>query len=119
MLRDDGLISVQIDYQDHYAYFDSGISVYNFLKYSERAWSLVNPGLHYQNRLRHRDYLELFEAAGFEVVEERRTEGAPGDLARLATLPLAPRFRRYPPAELAIRHSLVLLRKRSQNGARR
>ncbi len=119
VLRDDGLMSVQIDYQDHYAYFDTRISVYNFLKYSDRAWSWLNPGLHYQNRLRHRDYLELFDVTGFEIVEDLRAEGAASDLAVLAELPLATRFHRYSPAELGIRHSLVLLRKRRDNGARR
>jgi len=112
LLRDDGLMSLRIDYQDHYAYFDNSISVYNFLKYSERRWSLFNPALHYQNRLRHRDYLKLVDEAAFEVVEELPTTGTPSDLATLAALRLDTRFRAYSPAELAVRHSLVLLRKR-------
>ena len=53
ILAEDGVMSFRIDYQDHFSYFDSRISVYNFLRYSERAWAWYNPALHYQNRLRH------------------------------------------------------------------
>ena len=65
-----GAISFVIDYKDHYSYFDPQISPYNFLRYDERQWRRFNPSLHHQNRLRHRDFLELFEAAGFKVTEE-------------------------------------------------
>src|SRR5262249_13944634 len=34
-LRDDGVMSFLIDYQDHYSYFDANISGYNFLRYSD------------------------------------------------------------------------------------
>src|SRR5262249_3632127 len=68
LLRDDGLMSCLIDYEDHYSYFDHSISGYNFLQYSDEAWAFFNPALYYQNRLRHRDYLDLFQSAGFEVV---------------------------------------------------
>lgn len=40
ILRDDGIMSFQIDYQDHYSYFDKNISVYNFLQFSETHWNL-------------------------------------------------------------------------------
>lgn len=53
LLRNDGLMSLFIDYKDHYSYFDHSISAYNFLQYSDRKWMLFNPSLHYQNRLRH------------------------------------------------------------------
>ena len=68
-------MSCVIDYLDHYSYFDKKISAYNYLQYSDATWALFNPALHYQNRLRHRDYLDLFYAAGFEVVEEERYGG--------------------------------------------
>ena len=112
LLRDEGLMSFRIDYQDHYSYFDRSISAYNFLRYSDRTWALFSPALHYQNRLRHRDYLELFEAAGFEVVEERRTNGTVADLETIERIPLDKRFLEYSPQDLAIRGALVVLRKR-------
>ncbi len=56
ILADDGVMSFQIDYQDHYSYFDPRVSVYNFLRYTDREWRWYNPSLHQQNRLRHQDY---------------------------------------------------------------
>jgi SAM-dependent methyltransferase len=113
LLKDDGLMSFRIDYQDHYAYFDRGITVYNFLQYSDKAWTLFSPALHYQNRLRHRDYLGIFQAAGFEVVKDRPERGTAADLKNIKRLPLDKRFRVYSPEELGIRSSLLVLRKRN------
>jgi SAM-dependent methyltransferase len=112
ILRDDGHLSMQIDYQDHYSYFDHGISAYNFLRYSESAWSWFSPSLHYQNRLRHSDYLLLFEGAGFKVVDQSCTGSNDQDRQTLAQLRLSEPFRRYSPADLAIRSSFLLLAKR-------
>ena len=113
ILADDGVMSFRIDYQDHFSYFDSGISVYNFLRYSERAWSWYNPTLHYQNRLRHSDYVQFMAAAGFEIVEEHRTEANDADRALLGTLPVDRRFRHYGQPDLGVRGALLVLRKRN------
>jgi hypothetical protein len=104
-------MSSLIDYQDHYSYFDKGISAYNFLQYSDKAWTFFSPTLNYQNRLRHRDYLDLFREAGFEVVEERLKEGTEADLNAIEQLPLAKRFRKYSLPELAVRNALTVVRK--------
>ncbi|MDQ4091403.1 MAG: hypothetical protein M3163_14045 [Actinomycetota bacterium] len=101
-----------IDHQDHYSYADSTISAYNFLQYDEREWARWNPSLQYQNRLRHSDYLAMFEAEGFEIVHESPTAGSPDDLAVIGQLPLANPFRDIPPAHLAVRNALVILRSR-------
>jgi SAM-dependent methyltransferase len=111
LLQDDGVMSFLIDYQDHYSYFDRGISGYNFLRYSDKAWTFFSPTLHYQNRLRHRDYLGLFREAGFEIVEERLREGTEADLKAIEQLPLAKRFRTYSLPELAVRNALITVRK--------
>lgn len=71
VLTSDGLMSHIIDYHDHYASADRSISRVHFYRYSERAWQFANPSRHYQNRLRHSDYIELFEAAGLSAVEQR------------------------------------------------
>jgi SAM-dependent methyltransferase len=113
LLRDDGLMSTLIDYVDHYSYFDSSISGYNFLQYPDTAWMFFSPTLHYQNRLRHRDYLNLFREAGFEIVEESLNEGTEADLKVIDQLPLAKRFREYDLSELAVRSALIVVRKRN------
>jgi len=112
ILRDDGLMSVLVDYDDHYSYFDTKVSGYNFLQYSDRMWVMFNPALHYQNRLRHRDYLDLFQAAGFDVVEDQHKEMTETDLKTLERLSLNARFRNYSSGDLAVHNALLTLRKR-------
>jgi SAM-dependent methyltransferase len=101
LLRPGGAFSCRIDLQDHYSYFDPSLSRYHFLRFSDRAWRLVNSPLHYQNRLRAPDYLRLVREAGLEVVSETPSI-PPGGLAELASVPLAPRFRSYQVEELAV-----------------
>jgi len=75
ILNDDGIISAKIDYSDHYAHTDKSISLLNFLKFDERTWKKYNHNCHYQNRLRHYDYLAIFRKSGFVIIEEELTYG--------------------------------------------
>jgi SAM-dependent methyltransferase len=103
LLRAGGTISCRIDLQDHYAYFDPSLSRYHFLRFSDRAWGLVNSPLHFQNRLREPDYRRLVEEASLEVVSW--TPSGPSDegLAELEAMELAPRFRNgYTPEQLGV-----------------
>jgi SAM-dependent methyltransferase len=103
LLRPGGAFSCRIDLQDHYSYFDSSLSRYNFLRYSDAAWRLVNSPLHFQNRLRSPDYLRLVRESGFEVVVERPSGPDEDGLRQLEALPLAERFRNgYTPHELGV-----------------
>jgi SAM-dependent methyltransferase len=111
LLQNDGVMSSLINYGDHYSYFDKGISRYNFLQYSDKAWRFFSPRLHYQNRLRHTDYLNLFRGIGFEIVEENLKEGTDADLKTVEQIPLAKRFRKYSIPELAVRSAYIVVRK--------
>jgi SAM-dependent methyltransferase len=103
VLRPNGAFSCRIDLQDHYSYFDRSLSRYNFLRFSEGAWRLVNSPLHFQNRLRAPDYLRLVRDAGFELVVERPSGPDERGLAELGSLPLAEPFRNgYTPQELGV-----------------
>lgn len=84
-----GLFLAYIDLEDQYADADDAISVYNFLRFSDRAWRAFNSGLQYMNRLRARDYRDALAAAGFEIAYE---ETAAGDERALLQLPVARRF---------------------------
>jgi len=97
-----GLMSLYIDYRDHYSYADRTISVFNFLQYSENSWSRFNCALQYQNRLRHPDYLGLADACGFRVVAERRLGPSEEELKTLESLNLDFRFRSYERSDLAV-----------------
>ena len=102
LLRPGGAFSSRIDLQDHYAYFDRSLSKYNFLRFSDRAWNLANSPIHHQNRLRSPEYLQLVRDAGFELVVEKPSGPSEAGLKELESLPLAPRFRRFPPEELGV-----------------
>lgn len=69
-LKPDGVVSARIDYSDHYAHTDKGISMLNYLKFDENSWKKYNHNCHFQNRLRHYDYLTIFKQTGFVVIEE-------------------------------------------------
>ncbi|MCP9814985.1 class I SAM-dependent methyltransferase [Synechococcus lacustris] len=69
-LKDTGVVSVIIDYTDHYAHTDSSISRLNFLNFSESEWIRYNHNCHYQNRLRHNDFKLIFLNCGFQIISE-------------------------------------------------
>ncbi|MDO8860412.1 class I SAM-dependent methyltransferase [Haliea sp. E1-2-M8] len=73
ILKPGGIISAKIDYSDHYAHTDPSISLLNFLKFSETEWKLFNHNCHYQNRMRHYDFIQIFDKLGFKIVEEEAT----------------------------------------------
>jgi SAM-dependent methyltransferase len=120
IVADDGALSFVVDYRDHYSYFDSRLSVYNYLQFDDRRWKRYNPGLQFQNRLRHPDYLALFADAGFVVQEVEPDPVSPSDLEVLEALPIDDRFRGYPLADLAIPGARFVLTKarlpRSRSG---
>ena len=98
------LSSHHIDMVDHYANFDRSISIYNFIRYSERDWRRYNNPLHYQNRLRVSDFRALHQDCGWQVLEE---DSARKSSEVLRGLPLAPEFRRYDEADLLVYESWI------------
>ncbi len=70
ILKPGGIVSVQIDYSDHYSHTDKSISRLNYLRFSEAEWRRYNHRRFFQNRLRHSHYRQLFLDAGFDVVKE-------------------------------------------------
>ena len=72
LLRPGGLFCAVIDTADHYSRFDRSISHCNFLRYSPQTWALMNPPLHYQNRLRVSDHLRIIKDAGFKILEAEK-----------------------------------------------
>ena len=111
VLRHGGIMSFIIDYGDHYSYFDPGISAYNYLRYSDATWAFFNPSLHYQNRLRHPDYLNLLKAAGFQILEEQRYGDSPANRKILGSFAVQKRFRSYRLEDLVVGSALIVSRK--------
>lgn len=71
ILQPNGRVCFTIDYHDHYASSDHSIGYMNFYQFSENEWRRLNPDMHFQNRLRHSDYVRLFEEGGWTIVEQR------------------------------------------------
>jgi len=112
ILKKGGIVTLLIDYTDHWSYFDRSISRYNFLKYSPTKWKRYNPALHYQNRLRHRDYLDIIKHLDFSVLEDKPHIPSKEDLDFLSDFPIDSYFtERYTLDELAIKCSRIILTK--------
>jgi len=112
LLKPNGIMSFIIDYQDHYSFFDKNISVYNFLRYSDFTWKIFNPSLHYQNRLRHKDYQNLIKSAGFTILEEHPNKTTEDDIEKIKKINLAKIFKeKYKLDELILQYSHLILGK--------
>ena len=82
ILRPDGRVSAMIDYSDHYAHSDRSLSRLHYLTLSETEWQRHNHANHYQNRLRHGHYADIFASTGFAVLSDEPTDYAdPAGLA--------------------------------------
>lgn len=103
------LLSMAIDYSDHYSHGNDSLPMLHYLRFSDEEWQPFQSRLLWQNRLRHSDYGQLFRQAGFIVLEES-SEIVPEDLEALARLPLAERFRDYTLDDLGARYGRYVLR---------
>ncbi|MEM5786679.1 MAG: class I SAM-dependent methyltransferase, partial [Syntrophobacteraceae bacterium] len=69
--RTSGLHVHRIDYTDHFAHSDKSISPINFLRYSADEWNkIAGNQFMYMNRLRHHDYLSIFNENHHIVFDE-------------------------------------------------
>ena len=111
ILKCGGVFSMIIDYKDHWSYFDKNISPYNFLKFTEREWGKYNPSLNYQNRMRHKDYIEIINNSDFEIVEDTVIEPDNKEKNALHKMNISSDFQKYNFNELQTKGSKIVLRK--------
>ena len=113
IIKNNGLFIHRIDYSDHFSHSDKTISAINFLQYSDEDWeSYAGNRYMYMNRLRHDDFITLFESAGHRIVEaqpdiDRRSQ----ELLISGNLRLNGRFSSKPEEVLAITGSWVITQK--------
>lgn len=95
IMKDGGLFVHRIDYSDHFSQSDKTISAINFLHYSDQEWSRYAGNRYmYMNRLRHDDYIQLFQTAGHRIVAEKLdVDQRSKELLRSGALQLDERFR--------------------------
>lgn len=99
IIRPDGMMTHTIDFTDHYSHADPAITDFNYLQFGNRQWMRHNPGIHFQNRLRTRDFRRLIEDADFDVSECEEWGGRPSELDRTA---VHPDFKHYRREELLV-----------------
>jgi SAM-dependent methyltransferase len=119
VLKRDGVAFHAIGEHDHYVDFDGSISKVNFLQYPEWAWKLfVKNGISYHNRMREKQFLDLFASYGAHVkflrsfVDDR-------DLDALKTMKVDRRFSGMSARELAINRTEVIFGFESEVGSDR
>ena len=110
LLGSEGVISSLIDMKDHYQYIDAQLSTYNFLRYPPSIWRLLNPGLAWQSRLRHSQYIELFTSAGYEILADEPTLPTDEDLRELQRMHIAREFSRFTPVDLGTKSTHLVVR---------
>lgn len=108
ILKPGGSMSHFIDMSDHFAHFDTRISIYNFLKFSRKQWNLLDNRIQPQNRLRFRDYLRVYSETGHRVIEQVIREGMPEALNGIR---IHAEFSGYTQEELAISHATLISQK--------
>jgi SAM-dependent methyltransferase len=105
LLKPDGLMSHFIDMSDHFAHFDTSITDYNFLKFSEKEWSFIDNSIQPQNRLRWADYKKMYADLGIPIKEENTR---PGSLNALNSIAVDKGFSHLSNVELAISHGYLV-----------
>jgi hypothetical protein len=105
VLHPEGIMSHFIDMSDHFAHFDPRITIYNFLKFSKKTWRILDNSIQPQNRLRYRDYLDMYVMTGLRVTREELREGS---LKVLEKVNVHPEFSAYSRQELAISHAYII-----------
>ena len=109
VLRPGGCMFHSIHVLDDYSGTDKTISRVNFLQYSAEEWERIgNTSLHYQNRLRPRDYVRMAQNVGFDIeIEDRIHMEIPGH----STASLAPEFQTLPEEEIFCRRLFLVARR--------
>ena len=103
----------RIDYSDHFSHSDQSISPINFLQYSDDEWERYAGNRYmYMNRLRHDDFISLFESAGHRIVEAQpNIDQCLQELLRNGNLHLHERFSSKPEEVLAITGAWMITQK--------
>ena len=104
-----GICSHYIDLTDHYSYFDSNLSPFNYLRFSESRWNLIENSFQSQNRLRVNQWLNLMNEANLPVIWQDNESGIQDDLKKFR--PAAP-FAQMDEQDLLVRYTHLVSRRR-------
>lgn len=101
-LSEGGMMSHLVDLSDHFAHGDQSITIYNFLKYSDKAWGLIDNDIQPQNRLRFSEYIKLYEKLGVEITYSWARSG---EIEDLRSVELNRKYQNFEESDLLISHA--------------
>jgi hypothetical protein len=104
-LSEKGLFIHFIDYSDHYARSNNGLSRFNFLTYSDEDWAPFNSKFQYVNRLRHSQFLSLFSEMNMKIL---CIEADLVPIERPILEQLAAQFRNFDPTDLFTTRAMIV-----------
>ncbi len=116
-----GLFIHLIDYSDHFSHSDKNITPINFLKYSDSEWNRYGGNRYmYMNRLRHDDFLKLFESEGHRILLNKpNIDPRSLGLLKLNKFPLNEKYKGKSAEILATSNAWILTQKTIQPGSSR
>ena len=100
-----GVMSHSIDLSDHFAHMDPGITIYNFLKYSEAEWKWIDNSIQPMNRLRIYDYREMYTKLSIPITLEINREF---DLESYKKVKVNEMFSAHKAEENAVSHTRLI-----------
>lgn len=103
--KSSGLQSHFIDMSDHFAHADSSITIYNYLRYTEKQWKRIDNSVQPQNRLRVNQYRNLYTKNGLIIIKE---ESRPGNVNDLDKIKLCEPFSSFNKNDVAVSHVYLL-----------
>ncbi len=111
ILKPGGIAIHRINLHDEYAQDDRDVTAINCLKYPSRIWNnFINNRIKHVNQERYPYYLNLFQEAGFKILEQR-TKIDKKAFELLSTINIAKEFRKYTSEELVTTGLYVVLEK--------
>ncbi len=106
IIKPEGVMSHFIDMSDHFAHSDPSITIYNFLKYSEKQWRLIDNKIQPQNRMRFEGFKNMYNALNIPVTELSFRKG---DLSALESVKVHKEISsQFSTEEIAVSHGYIV-----------
>ena len=103
--KKDGLMSHFIDMSDHFAHFDSKITIFNFLKFSGFSWKLIDNSVQPQNRLRIVEFRKMYADLEIEIILEENNVGRESDIESIT---LSKKYQTMDQSDVLVSHSYLI-----------
>lgn len=110
MLKPGGAMYMMVGHDDHWAFHDPSMNIFNYYRYSDKLYHLLfETKFEYQNRMVKSEWLPIFHRAGLRVIDYHPNI-SDESRRQLEALPhIDERFAQYSREELATVHSHFVL----------